>query len=129
MYVIVKLSGKSMNGNDFDVLGGMMETELPLDKPLDLFHHLYAELKEEANIDIQDISENMLRGIVQTQRGHVLFHFDIKLNVTAKELKERFDTNTKDPDIEDLMFLSKEEYVSYLKGCGRASKEVLVGFV
>jgi hypothetical protein len=130
-YVVVKLSGKSMNTHDIELVGGMVEKPEPLDNSKDLFNHLYKEMKEEAFIYKKDIDEMFLRAVLQAQKGSVLFHFEIKLNVTAKELKDRFKQKEKqrDKDITDLIFWSREEYLSYLANCGRGTKEALAGVV
>jgi hypothetical protein len=68
---------------------------------------------------------------MQAQRGAVIFHYTVDLNLTAKELKARFvqKESQRDADIEDLVFMSKSEYVKHLETCGRDVTRVLVGVV
>jgi hypothetical protein len=129
-YVVAELSGKSMNSNRLELLGGMVEKPLPLTNSKELFDHLYSELKEEAFINKKDVGSIILRAVMRSAGGTIVFHFDTKLNLTSKTIRERFIKNkNRDPDIADLLFLSKKDFVTYLKTSDRVIKNMLVDFI
>ena len=123
-YIMVELSGKSMNYNTYDLLGGMAETDVNMSKNGDyLFNSLLKELKEEAGIVHQDIVDKHLRMFYRSTHAHFAFHFMIETNVTKETLEERFTTND-DVDIAGLCFFDEEEYVSKLNSLG-PTKELI----
>ncbi len=129
-FVLVALSGKSMNGYGIEHVGGVLEKPLPLKNGRDLFKHLYKEIKEEARIYKKDLKNLYLKKVVQGQRGAVHFIFKTKLKITSTELKQRFKQNRKkDPDIGDLLILERSEYLDYLNNCRRSVKKVMVGLM
>jgi hypothetical protein len=114
-YVMVNLLGKSMNENKFEFIGGAMETNIEINNGTNLFESFYAELEEEASIEQRDIKESYLKLIYQKHKTNIGFYFEVILNLTEKELKNKFNSNKKDQDIESLIFFTKDEYVKALE--------------
>ena len=113
-YLMVELSGKSMNQNNIDLIGGIMETDISMTSGEDIFISLYKELEEEAGIETNEIKDISLHTIYLEQRTNIGLYFEIILNVSSEKLLERFKTN-KDIDIKSLCVYSKEEYLEVLK--------------
>jgi hypothetical protein len=115
-YVVVKLSGKSLNQNNLDFIGGNNEKPHPLSNGTELFDHLYREALEEANISKSDFESLILKAVIQMTRGLAFFYYEGRLNITAEELKAQFERQKeKDPDIADLVFFTHDEYLDFLE--------------
>lgn len=112
---MIELTGKSMNKNSTDLLGGMIEKPIEIDRGNDVFEAMYSELEEEACIHKKDIQDSYLRAIYLNSKTNVGFYFEITLNLTTHELKERFGIKNKDPDIKSLKDFSREDYLEHLK--------------
>ena len=65
-YLMIKLSGKSMNRNTNDVLGGVMETNIEMNSEY-IFNVLHTELQEEAGIKESEINNTFLKAIYQVE--------------------------------------------------------------
>lgn len=126
-YLVVELSGKSMNTFPFDMLGGIMEKPQEIENGNDVFTTLLVELEEEARIKWGDIKDLYLRGIFVTHNAHTCFYFEAILNVTSQELLERFEKETEDQDIKALKALSEEEYAAFLKNHKSPTKQLIAG--
>ena len=114
-YLMVELSGKSMNKNKTDFLGGIVETEPPIKSGNDLFESLYRELDEEAFIGKDDISHCVLGMVYITHSTDVGFYFEISLKITSDELEDRFNGRTKEIDIKSLKIMSHADFIRELK--------------
>ena len=114
-YVMVKLSGKSMNKNTIEMLGGMVETETSFSSQDFLFTVLYQELQEEADIKKADILDCHLQAMFTGGTSHFGFYFVVSLGISSTELQNRF-ANNQDIDIESLVFLDKDTYLETLRG-------------
>jgi len=112
-FCMVKLSGKSMNNNIYDFIGGMAETDTPFNHHTYLFDALYKEMEEEACIDKDMIESCTLRCFFQAKNGHYGFHFLTKLSKSKTDIEKRFKDNT-DIDIDSLVFLKKDQYLRKL---------------
>ena len=121
-YLMVELSGKSMNYNKVDLIGGVMETNIGMTTGDDIFTSFYNELEEEAGIKEDDIKESHLHTIYLASGTNVAFYFEITLNVSSEELLERFKKN-KDADIKSICVLTKEEYINVLKNHSSLNKQ------
>jgi hypothetical protein len=113
-YLIVELSGKSMNMNRIDVLGGIIEKPTEIVNGGDVFKALYDELEEEGCIRLADIEESYLRAIYMEAKTNIGFYFEILLGISSKEVLERFDREMDDQDIKSLQSLTYEEYMHVL---------------
>jgi len=114
-YVLVQLSGKSMNDNTYDMLGGIAETDVPLSTDGSyLFATLYKELEEEAGITQSDISDCQLRLFFAGTSAHYGFHFSVTISLTEKQLTKRFRSNA-DEDIAALCFFDKPAYIKKIE--------------
>ena len=114
-YLMVELSGKSMNKNKTDFLGGIIETEPPIKSGNDLFESLYRELGEEAFIKKEDISNCILEMVYITHSTDVGFYFEILLKITSDELENRFNNGIKEIDIKSLKIMSREDFIKELE--------------
>ena len=124
-FLIVELSGKSMNTFMVDMLGGIMEKPSEIETGKDVFDCIYVELKEEACITERDIQECYLRSIFLTPNTHVCFYFELTLNVSSETLINRFSSENRDQDIKSLKVLSQEEYTSFLKTHSSPTKQFI----
>ena len=114
-YIMVNLSGKSINENKFDFIGGAMETDIKIDSGYQLFESFYKELKEEAFVEKNDIKESYLRIIYSNPKTNIGFYFEIVLAQTKDELINKFNSREKDPDIHSLKFFKRDDYIKTLE--------------
>ena len=124
-FIIVELSGKSMNTFATDMLGGIMEKPLVIETGKDVFECIYVELEEEACIGKNDIKESYLRSVFLTSNCHTCFYFEAILNVSSETLLDRFSNENQDQDIKSLKVLSREEYLSFLKNHSSSTKQFI----
>lgn len=124
-YLIVELSGKSMNTFAMDMLGGIMEKPQEIESGEDVFNCLYVELEEEARIKKSDIKELYLRSIFLTPNTHSCFYFEGIVDISSQELLERFAAETEDQDIKDLKSLTKDEYLTFLSSHSSPTKQFI----
>lgn len=124
-YLVVELSGKSMNAHAMDMLGGIMEKPLEIENGEDVFNTLYVELEEESCIKKADIKELYLRAIFLTPNTHTCFYFEVILDVHSEELLKRFAHEIKDQDIKSLKALSREEYQTFLAQHNSPTKQLI----
>jgi hypothetical protein len=123
-YVMVELSGKSLNSNKIEMLGGLIEKPLEINNSDDLFLSIYSELEEEACIEKGDIDKMYLRAVYIGAKTDVGFYFEATLKLSAKELAEKFERENKDEDVSELRFYEREEYQNILKGKSENKKLV-----
>jgi hypothetical protein len=114
-YLMVELSGKSMNKNPTDFLGGIMETEPLIKSGNDIFQSLYKELEEEAFITEADIANSILKIVYINGNTNVGFYFEILLKITSDQIQEKFDSKEKEIDIKSLTIMSRSEYINVLE--------------
>lgn len=108
-FVFVKLSGKSMNKNTEEMLGGIVGDEGPVESGTDLFNELYRELEEEGSIPKSSVAHMALELVYVAPRTNVGLHFSVLLHDTRKEVQERFDKADKDHDVHSLIFVTRAE--------------------
>lgn len=114
-YLLVELSGKSLNFNKVDFIGGIMETKPELKTGEDVFQSFLLELEEEACIGTGDIEDIYLNIIYLNIHTNVGFYFEVLLNIGSEELAARFARDGKDQDIKSLKILAKEDYLTTLR--------------
>jgi hypothetical protein len=112
-YLMVKLSGKSMNRNTNDVLGGVMETNIEMNSEY-IFNVLHAELYEEAGINKSEIENTILRAIYKSSTTSIAFYLETKLSISSDEVLKRFESNT-DVDVAEIEVYSYEDYLEVLR--------------
>lgn len=127
-YLMVELSGKSMNENKFELIGGIMETTITMRSGMDIFQSFYNELLEEAGIDNADIDECSLKAIYLETRTNVGFYFEVTTNTSAGELIKRFQNN-QDQDIKQLHALTRVEYLKTLNNHPSPNKSFIAQFL
>lgn len=113
-YLMIELSGKSMNINTVDVLGGVLEIPPRIISGDDIFESLYRELEEEGCIKKEDIAECYVRLVYLSHRTLVGFHFEVTIKPTAEELFKRFVHMHADQDVRSLLHYAKDEYLKVL---------------
>lgn len=123
-YVLVGLSGKSMNENKTDFLGGIMETEPPITSGEGLFESLYKELEEEAFIKKDDVASAALKMVYINTSTNAGFYFEMLLKITSEDLEQRFRSRKKEIDIQSLKILSRADFIQTLKNLN-ANKQFL----
>ena len=123
-YLIVELSGKSMNPNKTETLGGIMETTIGMESGSDVFKSNYAELEEEGCIKESEIKDSYLRAIYLEAKTNIGFYMEITLSISSTELLERFKNEGADTEIKSLLAFSKEEYIQHLKDHSSPNKQL-----
>lgn len=124
-YLMIELSGKSLNHNTVDLLGGVLETRPIISNGDDLFTSQYKEMKEEGCVQESDIAQSYLRMVYLGQRTSVGFYFEVILNISSAEIVQQFKIQHNDPDVNVLLHLSREEYLSHLQNHKNANKRLL----
>jgi len=114
-YLMVEMSGKSMNTNAVDFLGGIMETNIEMKSGKSIFQAFQVELEEEGCIGAEDIQDIYLVLIYLSANTNVGFYFEVTLNITAKDLQKRFLELSTDKDIKSLRIFSRDEYMDTLR--------------
>lgn len=127
-YITVELSGKSMNMNRVDVLGGIIEKPTILENGVDLFNSLFTELEEEAHINAADVSDSYLRAVYTEAKTNVGFYFEVLLSLSSTELLERTAHGMDDQDIRSLQSLTREEYIAMLQN-GSPGKQLMAQII
>ena len=122
-YLMAELSGKSMNPNKVDLIGGVMETNIGMKTGDDIFQSLYNELEEEAGIEKKDIQESYLQTVYLASGTNVGLYFEIVLHVSSEELLERFKDN-KDADIKSIRVYTRDEYLHELENHSSLNKQL-----
>lgn len=128
LYIMAELSGKSMNENKIEVLGGILETPPDIFDGNGIFSSLYREMQEEALINQEDISSSYLRAIFLDSKTNIGLYFEVVLKVTSEEIIKRHKNGSTDTDIKSIKFFSKEEYVNELKN-HNASKQLIANLL
>lgn len=125
---MVEMSGKSMNTNSVDFLGGVMETNIKMNTGEDIFQSFYNELEEEGCIAVNDIQDIYIRLIYLSNNTNVGFYFEVSLSISSNDLLERFYETGKDADIKSLKVLSKYDYLELLRS-HNLNKQFIAQFV
>lgn len=127
-YLMVELSGKSMNENRVDHLGGAMETTPSIETGSGIFHSLYKELEEEAHIAPEDIREAYLRCVYLGRKTSVGLYFEITLQISSAELLARSEGRENDPDIQSIKTFTRSEYKDLLLA-HTTNKQLIAGIL
>ena len=108
-YVFVYLSGRSVNTNKVDMVGGIVGDESVVRTGADLFSVMYQELEEETATPKASVESCVLQLAFLSPATNIGFHFAIELSDTREQLERRFAEKAVDPDIESLLFVSPRE--------------------
>ena len=127
-YLMVELSGKSMNPNNIEQVGGIMETDVLMKSGDSVFECLYKEYEEEIGVKNSDIGDCFLQTIYLADKTNIAFYFETILKISSQELLSRFRDN-KDADIKLICSYTKEEYVDVLKNHNSLNKQFTVGLL
>jgi hypothetical protein len=112
-YLMIKLSGKSMNRNTNDVLGGVMETNIEMNSEY-IFNVLHTELQEEAGVEESEIKNTFLKAIYQGMYTNIGFYLEAELLISSDEVLQRFESNV-DVDVAEIEVYTYIEYLEVLK--------------
>ncbi len=123
-YLMAELSGKSMNENRTELIGGMMETNIAFQSGADIFKSFYDELEEEAGIKEKDIATCVLTAIFLEESTNVGFYFEVVTTISSNDLLERFQKN-QDQDIRALQIHTRTEYKDMLNRHRDPSKKFI----
>ncbi len=126
-YIVLKLNGRSMNTNTFEIVGGMVE-KLEYTIENIIFDTIYKEVEEEILVTRSEITSCVFKSGFFWIQWHVGFHFNITLNIPSTEIFSRA-KNIKDKDIEEVIALSKEEYITFLKEHNSKNKNFIIRYL
>jgi hypothetical protein len=124
-YLMVELTGKSMNPNNTEQIGGIMETDIEMKSGESVFECLYKEYQEEIGVEENEIQDCYLQSIYLAAGTNIAFYFESVLSVNSPELLERFKNNT-DTDIKSICVYTREEYLEALKNHKSLNKQFTV---
>lgn len=113
-YVFGELSGRSLNQNRVDVLGGIIDEELHVRSGNDLFTSLYKEIEEESAIPAQSIKTSFLNSIFLNHNTNVGFHFSVQLFDSKDVVEQRFRAQAADEDVKGLVFIPEQEVFDFV---------------
>ena len=126
LYVMVELTGRSMNTNSIDLVGGIMETDLEIHTGNDVFNSFFKELKEEIGVVENDIDDVYLQTIFLEHSANVCFYFELILKINSEELLSRFiSCNDKDIDIKSIQTFNRSEYQEVLNNHQSKNKHLI----
>lgn len=128
LYLMVELTGKSMNENVIELVGGIMETDIEIIAGQDVFKSFYKELAEEVGVTETDIDTAHLNSIYLEHRTNVGFYFEVALKIPYEELLKRFSDN-KDIDIKSVRAFSRDEYINTLNTHRSPNKPFIAGLL
>lgn len=120
-YVFVRLSGKSVSSQRTpkqgmaSLVGGIMDSEVPLQSANDIFAMMYKECEEETAIPHDRISRCVLDAVYLNASTNVGFHFGIDLHDTKQEVEDRFRSTIHDDEIHDMFFVEPKYMLKQLE--------------
>jgi len=116
LYIFGKRSGKTMETNSEDFIGGIVD-EVDLKTGEDIFKLNKREIFEELNITSAEIADIYLVGVVSTGVANVVIISQTFLNVDSEHVNQLFDKR-KDSEMKSLRFVKEKDLKTYLKGLG-----------
>ena len=122
-YIFGGKSGKTTSTLKVDFIGGIVEPK-ELKNGKDLIECNKAELKEEINIDAQDIQDIEVTGIIFSPTSNIIILTNTELNLTSEEVLEKFRLEN-DGEISEIIFKSPEELPDYVKEIGSYKPQAL----
>lgn len=117
-YIMGELSGKTVVSSVASLAGGVLsKDEAVIGKSEDIFGALYREIKEELNIDKENLKDLYLKAIIMTERLSIGFIFYVSLDMNIESVQNKFIANDEFVSIKGH---NKEEIVNVLKSMGGA---------
>lgn len=112
---IFGIRGKTNHDTNVDLVGGcLLKSEKTINRGKDVENHILKEIKEETNIDQDDIAENKFLGMLIGDSMSIIFIFETKLKVNSKDCIKIFN-NHHDKELSDLLFIDIEKVTDFLK--------------
>ncbi|EKE20983.1 MAG: hypothetical protein ACD_7C00397G0001 [uncultured bacterium] len=122
-YVMGDLSGKTLVLSDVSLVGGVLsKDEGIIEKSDDIFGALQREVKEELNIDKENLEDIYLKAVILTERLAIGFIFCASLNMDMESVQGNFIANDEFVAVKGY---EKKEIKDILKSMGGA--KALVG--
>ncbi|HBI17663.1 MAG: hypothetical protein UR60_C0006G0034 [Candidatus Moranbacteria bacterium GW2011_GWF2_34_56] len=93
-YVMGDLSGKTLVLSDVSLVGGVLsKDEGIIEKSDDIFKALQREIKEELNINKENLEDIYLKAVILTERLAIGFIFCVNLNMNMENVQSNFIVN------------------------------------
>lgn len=109
------IRGNTYHNSKVDFIGGgLNRSEIIVKSGEDIATNLIREMKEEANIEEQDIALMEGLGILLSDRMNVLIMFEVELKINQDELQNIF-RDRLDHEMAELVFVKEEELERFLK--------------
>lgn len=88
--------------------GGLQEDELIVQTGNDIERNVFKEIKEEINLEIEDIKESEIIGILLAKSMAIIIIFEVNLKLTKEEAQIKFDERA-DDEIKSLVFVPEKD--------------------
>lgn len=115
-YIFINRSPKSVNLNRTDFVGGVMD-RIEATSGEDLVAHAYQEIKEETNLDEEDIIKAQVLGIIMSITSSVIILINVKVKLSRDEVLNKFDI-MHDEEVGSLKIIPSTEVVEFLISLG-----------
>jgi hypothetical protein len=115
-YVFAELSQKYMNESKVDLIGGIVENT-QIQNGIELLNEYFREIKEEANVDQNDIQEVFFSGLLQNANGGITIVVNTKLYLDSTNLVKKFELSDKE-EVSSLCFVKSSKLKDFLNELG-----------
>ena len=116
-YIFGINSGKTMNKIPIDIIGGMIEPKTGEFSSEMIFDENYRELKEELNVDRENVKDLHIIGLILTSNAVVMFFTSCVLNITVNEVQDKFKLHN-DGEVKELLIVDPKNLNSKLNEFG-----------
>jgi hypothetical protein len=111
-YLMGHMSGKTTSLSRTGLIGGVLsKDEKEIKTPEDIFEGMLKEIKEEINIQREDVTDIYLRSVIQTEKMQACLLFSIKTSLNDQNIRDNFTSNE---EIIDILILNKEQLIESL---------------
>jgi hypothetical protein len=101
--------GSDFNNPIIDFIGGgLQEDELIVETGNDIERNVFKEIKEEVNLEIEEIKESEIIGILLAKSMAIIIIFEVDLKLTKEEVQIKFDERVED-EIKSLVFVPEKD--------------------
>lgn len=104
--------------------GGLQEDELIVETGNDIERNVFKEIKEEINLEIEDINESKIIGILLAKSMAIIIIFEVNLKLTKEEVQDKFNEREED-EIKSLVFIPEKDIREFLNN--QSDYRALVG--